>query len=63
MRIELNFYKPSGKWYTTETIDISDVDLVEYYVIENNLYTTMNYTVQILEEDGHKQPYRLCKKQ
>jgi hypothetical protein len=23
MRIELNFYKDSGKWYTTEEIDVS----------------------------------------
>lgn len=62
MKVELNFYKDSGKWYTKETFDIYDVDLLEFCMSENNLYIDMDYTIHIIEEDGFKQPYRLCKK-
>jgi hypothetical protein len=58
MRIELNFYKDSGKWYTTEEIDVSYISLVDDYPC----YKDMDYTVHIIEEDGHKQPYRLYKR-
>lgn len=62
MEIELNFYKQSGKWYTKEIINISDIDLVIYYVMENNLYPDMDYTIHIIEEDGFLQPYRIFKR-
>lgn len=58
MRAELNFYKDSGKWYTTETIEVESLDRVE----NHRSILNMTYTVHIIEEDGFKQPYRLCKK-
>lgn len=59
MRVELNFYKDSGKWYTTEYINLNDLSQLD----GANFIYGMDYTVHIIEEDGFKQPYRLCKKQ
>ena len=58
MRTELNFYKYSGKWYTTETITLNDLSELGGATFKYD----MDYTVHVIEEGGFKQPYRLCKK-
>lgn len=60
MRLELNFYRESGKWYTTDQIEIHDIDstLISHYPY----YTDMDYTVHIVESDGFLQPYRMFKR-
>ena len=55
MKYELNFYRPSGKWYTKEIVDLEDSGLL--YNIP--LHKDMDYTVQIIEEDGSLTPYRM----
>lgn len=59
MKIELNFYRQSGKWYTTEEIDIYDLDLIAHHVGKHLPYKDMNYTAHLIESDGHLQPLRL----
>ena len=62
MKLELNFYKPSGKWYTAEIINDIDVDLVEYHIKKYLPYDNMDYTVHIVAPDGVLQPYRMFKR-
>jgi hypothetical protein len=58
MKIEINFYKSTGKWYTKEEVDVTDLTLVDNYPF----YKDMDYTVHIVESDGFLQPYRLFKR-
>jgi hypothetical protein len=62
MKIELNFYKNTGKWYTKEVIENVDIDLIQYYVVDNNLYPNMDYTVHIVENGGFLQPYKMFRR-
>jgi len=58
MKLELNFYKSTGKWYTTqitECVDLSDIEKYPYH-------PDMDYTVHIVESDGFLQPYRMFKR-
>lgn len=66
MTIEFNFYKESGKWYTTEKIVVNtpsdDLDdeiraLIPNRTTRQDMYCQVN----ILEVDGHIQPYRIFK--
>lgn len=58
MKYELNFYRPSGKWYTKEIVETDATHIVENYPY----YTDMDYTVNIIEEDGSLTPYRMFKR-
>lgn len=62
MKIELNFYRPNGKWYTKEIIEDIDVDLIVFHVNDNHLYPDMDFTIHIVESDGFLQPYRMFKR-
>ena len=56
MKLELNYYKKSGKWYTTETVEIEDDSLFDFFPAN---YPNMLCQVNIIETDGHIQPYRI----
>jgi len=60
MKLELNFYKSTGKWYTKDQVEIDDIDsdLISNYPY----YTDMSYTVHIIAPDGVLQPYRMFKR-
>ena len=58
MKYELNFYRPSGKWYTKEIVETDAINLVENYPY----YTDMDYIVHIVENDGSLTPYRIFKR-
>lgn len=60
MKLQLDFYKSTGKWYTRDIVEIEDLcsDLISSYPY----YTDMDYTVHIIEVDGALQPYRLFKR-
>lgn len=58
MKVELNYYKDTGKWYTKEVIEVESLERVEYH----RNYLTMDYTVHIVESDGFLQPYRMFKR-
>lgn len=60
MKLQLDFYKSTGKWYTRDIVEIEDLnsDLISRYPY----YTDMDYTVHIIEADGVLQPYRLFKR-
>lgn len=58
MKYELNFYKNTGKWYTQETVELDDPQLLENYPFHRG----MDYTAHIVESDGFLQPYRLFKR-
>jgi hypothetical protein len=60
MKLELNFYKSTGKWYAKEVITVSNIEDVSYNV--EVLYPGMDYTVHIVESDGYLQPYRMFKR-
>ena len=64
MKLELNYYKESGKWYTTETEELPsdfDIDDIPNFLLERRRFASMFVTVHIIEEDGFKQPYRFFK--
>jgi hypothetical protein len=64
MKLELNYYKDSGKWYTTETTELPidyTIDDIPGFLLERNKFTSMFVTIHIVEEDGFKQPYRFYK--
>jgi hypothetical protein len=60
MKLQLDFYKSTGKWYTRDIVEIEDLDsdLISRYPY----YTDMDYTVHIIASDGVLQPYRLFKR-
>ena len=58
MKLELNFYKSTGKWYMKQTTEVTDLTVIEDYPY----YSDMDYTVHIVESDGYLQPYRLFKR-
>ncbi len=58
MKLELNFYKSTGKWYTKETAEVTDLTVIEDYPY----HPDMDYTVHIVESDGFLQPYRMFKR-
>lgn len=60
MKLEINFYKSTGKWYTKDVVEIEDIGsaLISKY----SYYTDMDYTVHIVESDGYLQPYRMFKR-
>lgn len=58
MKLELNFYKSTGKWYTKEEVEIDNIDFIKDYPF----YKDMDYTVHIIEDDGYLQPYRMFKR-
>lgn len=60
MKLELNFYKSSGKWYTKEVVECRDFAVLEKQC--NTYYPTMDYTVHIIAPDGMLQPYRMFKR-
>lgn len=69
MKIELNYYKESGKWYTKEIEELPadyDIDDIPAYIMEGTRFTDMFVTVHIIEDDNSgaapfKQPYRFYK--
>jgi len=60
MKLELNFYKSTGKWYLKEEVEIDDLfsDLISNYPY----YRDMDYTVHIVESAGYLQLYRMFKR-
>lgn len=60
MKLELNYYKESGKWYTTEKIFIASLDDLQKE-LEDNGIKGMLVTVHIIELDGYYKPYRFFK--
>ena len=60
MKLELNFYKSTGKWYTKEVVECRDFDVLEKQC--DSFYPGMDYTVHIIESDGYLQPYRMFKR-
>ena len=64
MKLELNYYKESGKWYTMEIENLpADFDIgdIPNFLLERRRFASMFVTVHIIEEDGFKQPYRFFK--
>lgn len=61
MKIELNYYKESGKWYISEIEELPADYGIHAYIMERTRFTDMFVTVHIIEEDGFKQPYRFYK--
>ena len=61
MKLELNYYKESGKWYTTEIkklpTDYNINDIIDF-VKKKESFKGMTVTVHIIEPDEFKQPYR-----
>lgn len=58
MKYELNFYKPTGKWYTSETTETGDLEIL----LDYPFFKDMDYTIHIVESDGFLQPFRMCKR-
>lgn len=60
MKLQLNFYKNTGKWYTKDDVEIDDIysDLISNYPY----YRDMDYTVHIVHSDGFLEPYRIFKR-
>lgn len=62
MKLELNYYKESGKWYTMEIEHLPadyELDDIKDFIKERRTFKGMSVTVHIIAEDGFKQPYRL----
>lgn len=57
MKIKTDVWKKSGKWYTSD-YDYY-VEDIEDYVSKLTGYNGMIITVNIIEEDGFEQPYRM----
>jgi len=53
IKIKVHQWKTTGKWYTTEIIEVDDLDS-----LESKLNRGMVSTTYIIEEDGFEQPYR-----
>lgn len=66
MKLELNYYKESGKWYTRESIFLNSLDDLPQD-LEDNGIKGMLVTVHIIVESdeagesSYKQPYRFFK--
>jgi len=64
MKLELNYYKESGKWYTMEIENLPadfDINDIPNFLLERRRFASMFVTVHIIEPDGFKQPYRFYK--
>ena len=53
MKIKVEYWKVTGKYYSTEIIEVENLD-----DIESKLLKQMVSTTYIIEEDGFEQPYR-----
>lgn len=60
MKLELNFYKSTGKWYTKDLVEIENIE--SDIIINYPYYRDMDYTIHIIESDGNLQPYRMFKR-
>lgn len=61
MKIKVEYYKETGKWYTTEEYSVRDVTIIEDFIVGLGTYLTMTAVVYIVESDGYLQPYRMFK--
>lgn len=59
MKLKIDYWKNSGKWYTSETTEVQDFNEIDLLMSEPQKFLGMTATVLIIEEDGHEQPYRL----
>jgi|GEM_PF-5376283 len=53
MKIKIEYWKTTGKYYSTEEIEVDNLD-----DIESKLLKQMVATTYIIEADGFEQPYR-----
>ncbi len=53
MKIKIEYWKTTGKYYSTEEIEVDNLD-----DIESKLLKQMVSTTYIIEADGFEQPYR-----
>lgn len=70
MKLELNYYKESGKWYTKEIENLPidyGIDDVEAFIKDKKAFKDMLVTIHVVidsDEAGevsYKQPYRFFK--
>jgi len=53
IKLKVDYWKTTGKWYMTETIEVDDLESLESILKRNFISTTY-----IIQEDGYEQPYR-----
>lgn len=61
MKIKVEYYKDSGKWYTTQEWIVGHTDYIENDLKKLTTYSGMTAVVYIVESDGYLQPYRMFK--
>lgn len=60
MKILVNYWKASGKWYSCEDFEVSDEDQIEESLAKT-AFGDMTATTYFIEEDGSLLPYRTFK--
>jgi len=61
MKIKLEIWRSSGKWYTNETLEVENLEGITSLLIDMKKYQGMFCTTYIIEDDNHLQPYRMYK--
>ena len=64
IKIKIDIWKESGKYYTTELVKVNSIDEITNFMLEYQRYKGMEATVYYEEEDrtiSYWQPYRKYK--
>jgi len=62
MDIKIEIFKNSGKWYTTEYVNLKDIEVLDKYMQCYSFYIGMITTVSYMEtNEDYYQPYRMYK--
>ncbi len=59
MKIKVEFWKETGKWYASERYELESLDAVNDFMSSFDRYKGMTATVYIIESDEYLQPYRM----